>query len=465
MSRPDARHVTIYAPATPPGAAAVAVLRLSGPESRAILSSLTGRNDFVPRRASLVTIRDPASGETLDRALAVLFPGPESYTGEDSVELHLHGGRAVMADVLDCLASLASLASLAGEGRALRPAEPGEFTRRAFLAGKMDLTEAEGIADLVAAETSAQRRQALGQAGGALGRLYESWRSRLIRILAHAEAMIDFPEEDLPERITDEAIPKIQEVMAEITQHLADARRGEILRDGVHVVILGPPNAGKSTLLNKLAAREAAIVAARAGTTRDVIEVRLDVAGVPVILADTAGLRETGDEIESEGVRRAVARAAEADLRLVVVDATEPGAGAAAIERWGGEDPMVLVNKIDLLATTAPVPETLGGHRCLALSLGTGAGLGPALAALAGRVRSLAGDGRDTVLTRARHRTALEEVRQGLARAADRLGAGGGLDLAAEDLRLAARSLGRFTGRVDVDELLDVVFGEFCIGK
>ena len=434
---------TIFALASGGARAGVAVIRLSGPGAAAALTALApGKPLADPRRAVLRALRDPATGEVLDQALVLFFPGPGSFTGEDVAEFHLHGGPAVVEGVL------AALGQVAG----LRPAEAGEFTRRAFLNGKLDLTQAEAIADLVAAETSEQRRQALDQAAGALGQIYEGWRARLIAAIAHVEAGIDFADEDLPEDIDRAARDALAALAGEIAAHLDDGRRGERLRAGVHLALLGRPNAGKSTLLNLLAGRDAAIVSETAGTTRDVIEVHLDLGGVPVIVADTAGLRDSADAVEREGVRRAAARAdwpdVPADLRALAAD------GRA----------LVLVNKADL----APVEtvEDLGPAPVLALSARTGAGVEVFLSVLTAKVRDLAvaGAGASAAPTRARHRHALEEARTALAAALDGWSTRGP-ELVAEDLRLAARAIGRITGRVDVEDLLDVIFAEFCIGK
>src|SRR6478735_5700376 len=327
---------TIFAVASGVGQAAIAVMRLSGPDSHTVLAALCGRVP-PPRRASFRRLRD-ARGAELDQGMVVWLPGPGSYTGEDAAELYLHGGRAVLMGVADALVALGA-----------RPAEPGEFTRRAFLNGRMDLTEAEAVHDLIAAETEAQRRQALRQLDGALGTLYRGWAERLLRLLAHLEAAIDFPDEDLPAEIEIRVAADTAALADEIAAHLADGHRGERLRDGIAVAIVGPPNAGKSSLLNALARREAAITSPIAGTTRDVIEVAIDLAGYPVVLADTAGLRESADAIEQEGLRRALARAEAADLRLFVFDASRPqdAAGAAA---WPGPATIRVANKVDLLA-------------------------------------------------------------------------------------------------------------------
>ncbi|NNG05694.1 MAG: tRNA uridine-5-carboxymethylaminomethyl(34) synthesis GTPase MnmE [Inquilinus sp.] len=437
---------TIFAVATPPGRGALAVIRLSGPESGDALSALTGRALPAPRRASLARLHD-AAGDVLDSGLVLWFPGPASATGEDVAELHLHGGAAVAASIVEALAALPGL----------RPAEPGEFTRRAFENGKLDLTEAEAIADLVDAETRGQQRQALRQMAGELGRLTDGWGDRLLRALAHVEADLDFPDEDLPEGIAGEAEAALETLRGEIARHLDDGRRGERLRAGLHVAILGPPNAGKSSLLNTLARRDVAIVSDLAGTTRDVIEVHLDLAGLPVVVADTAGLRAAADAVEEEGVRRAWRRAAEADIRLLLFDAIEGPPDLAGLIDPGDPDCLLVANKIDLL--DEPPPAAAGAP--LAISVRSGAGVDALLARLGAMVEARLTGGGAPVLTRARHRAALEECLAAL----DRALAAGPLELVAEDLRLAMRALGRITGRVDVEDLLDVIFRDFCIGK
>jgi tRNA modification GTPase len=334
-------------------------------------------------------------------------------------------------------------------------AEAGEFTRRAFENGKLDLTEAEGLADLIDAETEAQRRQALRQMEGALGQLYGSWRGRLIRVLAYAEAEIDFADEELPGDLLRRLGPDIEVLASEIQSHLDDGRRGERLRDGVEVAIVGPPNVGKSSLLNRLAGRDAAIVSEEAGTTRDVLEVRLDLGGVPVTLADTAGLREAEGAIEKEGIRRGLAKALSADLRLVMV-AAKRGGGVEGDFEMAQPGDLRIANKIDVGG---------GVEGALPVSVLTGEGLDGLLAMLTERVTNLFGVSENPVITRARHREGLEACLQDLARALAGLREDRSGELVAEDLRLAARSLGRITGRVDVEDLLDVVFRDFCIGK
>jgi tRNA modification GTPase len=390
-----------------------------------------------------VRFRDPDGGDDLDDGLALWFPAPRSVTGEDVAELHLHGSRGVLAAVMAALSRLG-----------LRLAEPGEFTRRAFLNGKLDLTQAEAVADLAAAETEAQRRQALRQLDGQLGEIYRGWGERLLRLLAHLEAAIDFPDEELPPAIEAEVADGSERLAKEVERHLADGHRGERLRDGIAVAIVGPPNAGKSSLLNQLARREAAITSPTAGTTRDVIEVAIDLAGYPVVLADTAGLRDSADIIEQEGLRRALKRAEEAELRLFVVDAcrSEDASGAAA---WPGPDTLLVANKIDLATDRDALPAG-----AIPVSALTGEGLPALIAALASRIEQTY-DIAAPVLTRARHREALETALAALQRSLT----AGLPELRAEDLRLAWRSLGRITGRVDVEDLLDVIFRDFCLGK
>lgn len=434
---------TIFALASGGSRAAISVLRLSGAGAGPALRRLLGGLP-APRLASLRRLRHPDNAELLDQALVLWFPGPASYTGEDAAELHLHGGRAVLEGVSEALLGLG-----------LRPAEPGEFTRRAFLNGRMDLTAAEGIADLIAAETAAQRRQALRQAGGALARRYEGWSARLTRLLAHQEAAIEFAEDGLPNDLEAEVRASAAGLATEIRGHLDEGGRGERLREGLWVVILGAPNAGKSSLLNALAGRDAAIVSARAGTTRDIVEVRLDLGGVPVWLADTAGLRETPDEIEAEGVRRARRRAEEADLRIALFAADQPP--DAATLALLDEATLVVASKVDL----APPVLLPGGRRPLAISVRDGTGLEEFRRRLDRLAAERAGLTEEASLTRPRHRAALAEAVSWL----DEAAAASMPELTAEALRAALRALGRLTGRVGVEAVLDVVFGDFCIGK
>jgi tRNA modification GTPase len=430
---------TIFAPASGAGRAAITVVRLSGPRTAEVLRRLAGG---VPpaRVASLRRLRAP-DGRLLDRSLVLWFPGPASYSGEDAAELHLHGGRAVLRVVAETLVALGC-----------RPAEAGEFTRRALVNGRLDLTEAEGIADLIAAETEAQRIQALRQAEGGLSRRLAGWSERIATLLAWQEAAIEFAEDGVPTDLDARVKEGAAALRAEMAASLEEGERAERLREGVAIAILGAPNAGKSSLLNALAGREAAIVSPRAGTTRDVVEVTLEIAGVPVLLADTAGLRETADEIEAEGVRRALARAEAADLRLAVFAADVPpdAATLALLDRPGT---VPVVNKTDL------APAVLPG--AIAVSARTGEGLAALQARLAEEVAARAGLTEAAALTRPRHRAALAEAVAALAEAETAPLP----EIAAEGLRAALSALGRITGHVGVEEILDRVFAEFCIGK
>ena len=435
---------TIFALASGRGRSGVAVVRLSGPGATASLAALTRKKLPESHRAVVRDILTTDKKTVIDQSLVILFTAPNSFTGEDVVELHLHGGPAVLRILFDQLASL----------KGLRPADPGEYTRRAFENGKLDLTEAEGLGDLVNAETEAQRQQALRQMQGALGALYDSWRSELIGSLAHLEADIDFPDEDLPGGVAEAIAPRIIELKSQMQAHLADGHRGEKIRDGLDVVIIGAPNVGKSSLLNILARRDAAIVSEQAGTTRDIVEVHLDLAGYPVTIADTAGLRDAGDVVEREGVRRARARAELADIRILMTTADSPAIPADFADLRRPQD-FHVINKIDL----GGVGEALSGS--LPLSVKTEAGLQTLLDALQEDVVRRLDLSGAPALTQLRHRLALEECVAAL----ERFLLAAQAELAAEDVRLAVRALGRITGRVDVEDILDVVFGDFCIGK
>lgn len=445
---------TIFALATAPGRAAVAVVRVSGPGAGDALHALGGDLPE-PRRASVRTLRDPG-GEAVDEALVLWMPGPGSYTGEDQVELQLHGGVAVIEAVLEALSAVG-----------LRLAEPGEFTRRAFEAGRVDLARAEAIADLVDAETTAQRRQALAQLGGALTERYDGWRSALLDSLAWLEAEIDFPDEDLPEAVADRAGAPIRAMCAELDAALSDLR-GERVREGVRVALIGAPNAGKSSLINALVGRDAAIVTAIPGTTRDIIEVPLTIGGYRVLLADTAGMRATEDVVEAEGVRRARAWAQGADLRLWVVDRAADGLWGEASDLLRDGDVLVL-SKADRVpgpdARAAEDHASAFGVETVESSTDAPGGLEALRAMLAARVQTLAGGADFPAATRLRHRGLLQEARTHLRRGLDRLATSREPELVAEDVRLAARSLERLSGRIDPDAVLDRVFGTFCIGK
>lgn len=437
-------NTTIYALSTPPGRSGVAVVRLSGADAGGMLDALAGLPRPAARQAALRSIR-ASDGSLIDRALVLWFPGPKSFTGEDCAELHLHGGPAVIEAALSALDEAGAV-----------PAEPGEFTRRAFENDKLDLTEAEGLADLIEAETEGQRQQALAQMSGVLRTLYDGWRSDLIAAMASIEGEIDFPdEEDVPDALSHVAFEPLSRLIASMEDHLDDGRRGERVRTGFSIALIGAPNAGKSSLLNRLARREAAIVTDIPGTTRDIVEVRLTMAGFPVIISDTAGLREAVDAIEAEGVRRALDRADNADLRIGVVDARSEKDLLDLRGRLKDDDLLVL-NKLDL----APEKKAAGAYRLSAKS-------GDGVALLEERIESIVRDRLSAreypALSRARHRRAVETAVAALRRARDQLALAP--ELAGEDARLAVRALESLTGRVDVEDVLDRVFSQFCIGK
>ena len=446
MGSPD----TIFALSSGHGRAGVAVIRISGPAAGEAIERMASPLPK-PRFAAFRKIKHPGTGEVLDEALVLWFPAPKSETGEDMAEFQVHGGRAVIQGVL------AGLGSIEG----CRLAEPGEFTRRALENGKLDLTGVEGLADLVEAETSAQRRQALRQAGGALFRLYEGWRKRLIGAMSQMEAAIDFSDEpDVAVVPVKAARAEVEALVSEIGKHLDDGHRGELLREGFHVVLAGPPNAGKSSLLNALARRDVAIVSEEAGTTRDVIEVRLELEGLPVVVSDTAGVRQATGQVEQEGIRRTLGRAREADLILWLIDVTAPPAEVPAEIAARSDRTLVIANKMDLLASGVlhPLP---GG--AIGISVLTGDGMDNLARRLTAFVRARIGESEAPVLTQARHRQQLERC---MAPLKSFLGSPiGEVELRAEDLRRAAHALGRLTGAVDVEDVLDEVFSRFCIGK
>ncbi|PZQ65473.1 MAG: tRNA uridine-5-carboxymethylaminomethyl(34) synthesis GTPase MnmE [Phenylobacterium zucineum] len=442
---------TIYAPATAAGRSAVAVVRTSGPRTRQALRTVAGG---VPkaRRASLKSLRGP-DGEEIDRALVLFFPGPDSYTGEDVAEFHVHGGASVVAALLETLGALG-----------LRLAEPGEFTRRAFEHGKLDLAQAEGVADLIDAETEAQRRQALEQLGGRLSAVQARWTDALLEALAMLEAAVDFPDEEVPQDVAARARPVLERLAAELDAAAADAERGERVREGFRIALIGAPNAGKSTLLNAIAGRDAAIVTATPGTTRDIIEVPLVLAGYKALLADTAGLRETGDEIEAEGVRRARAWAAGADLRLWLVDGTSNETPGVPMELRRGD--LCLITKRDQPVGSAGAWASQQARR-LEMSVAEFTAKGPGDLAwlqttLAERVVEALAGAEPPAATRLRHQELLTD-------AADRVRSAlrhdEHIELAAEDVRLASRALDRITGRIDPEQVLGRIFSTFCIGK
>ncbi|MFN3076078.1 MAG: tRNA uridine-5-carboxymethylaminomethyl(34) synthesis GTPase MnmE [Alphaproteobacteria bacterium] len=440
---------TIYALSTARGIAGIAVVRLSGPRSSAVSQRICGCVMPPPRTAKVVSYRDPGNGELLDRGILVWFPGPGSYTGEDVAEFHVHGSQAVVSGILEVLARQEDL----------RLSEPGEFTKRAFYNEKFDLTSAEAVHDLVHSETAAQRRLALSQMEGSLYRLYEAWRSELIYIQGLLEATIDFSDEPLPDSIDAEISSRIQDLVKSISTHLDDNNRGEKIRSGINVVLLGRPNSGKSTLFNRLCGRSAAIVSSIPGTTRDVIEARMDIDGFPVVINDTAGLRETENEIETEGVRRAFLKAAESDLNVFVLDGTSDIEDALAIMPDLDDRTVLVANKSDLIPVDCRNSETK--YPLIYVSALTGEGIPQLLNQLGDQIKSAYVVSEAPVMTRHRHRVAIEACCQALKRT---LG-GGAPEMMAEDLRLASTNLGRLTGRIDIEDVLDAIFGEFCIGK
>jgi tRNA modification GTPase len=456
------REQTIFALSSGQPTSAIAVVRMSGPRAGTALATLAGKRPQ-PRMATRAVLRD-VSGEPIDDAVVLWFPGPASATGEDIAEFHIHGGRAVLAALFAALSTLEHV----------RAAEPGEFTRRAFENGKLDLTEAEGLDDLIHADTDRQRRQALRQLNGLLGDRARRWREEIIAASALIEAGIDFSDEgDVPAELIEPALGKMKKLLGEIQEVLAAQGRSERLRDGLVVAIAGPPNVGKSTLMNQLARRDVAIVSPHAGTTRDVIEVQLDLDGYPVTVIDTAGIRDTADPVEQEGVRRARARAAEADLVLWMCDAQH------GEDRPDLDAPVWIVrNKIDLDAVTDPGrplargavagrPLAESGHGSgeagFAISASRGDGVAALIAELIAFARDYFGQAEGALIGRERQRGLLRQTAVSLQRSISAVSEGE--ELAAEDLRAAAYSLGRLLGRVDVEDILDVIFRDFCIGK
>ena len=450
---------TIFAPATAPGRAGVAVLRLSGPAAASALAVLSGAEKLTPRRLRMVGLRDPADGELIDKGMAVWFPKPHSFTGEDVVELQVHGADAVLAKLAEVLSAMPGL----------RWAEPGEFSRRAFDNGKMDLTAAEGLADLLAAESESQRKQALRQMDGALARRLDALRAQGIDALAFNEAVIDFPDDELPEDTRAKGIGMIRALRDDLTALVDSARIGARVRRGVSVAVIGAPNVGKSSLVNRLAGWDVSIVSAQAGTTRDRVSVDLSVGGQAFTVLDTAGLRDTDEEIEAEGIRRAERAVETAEVRIAVFAADTWPAANDPTWRWVDSETVLVINKSDLCTPDKsdlctpdrPTPE--GAPDPVRVSAANGAGFADLTAAMRARLAAVAasGSGEAAPLTRERHRAAASAALTAL----DRALAAPDLELQAEDLRLAVRELGRMTGRVDVEDVLDRIFSEFCIGK
>lgn len=443
---------TIYALSTVYGKSGVAVIRISGPAALETVRRMTllPAENINSRKAHFVKLLSARDGSLLDHSLLLYFPAPHSFTGEDIVELHTHGSRAVIASVLDSLSSLPDY----------RLAEPGEFSKRAFYNHKMDLTEAEGLADLIDADTAEQQKYALRQMEGGLKNLYDGWRSRLVDLLAHLEAYIDFPDEDLPVDLTSGMMNDVFKLCSEIETHLNDGKSGERLRDGFRVVIVGAPNAGKSSLLNAVARRDAVIVSDIAGTTRDAIDIHLDLGGYPVIFTDTAGLREAEEAIEQQGIAMAWRKIEDADLIISLFDASQDSVQVFdKLKKTYHNKMLIVANKIDKL--TSEQCSKLQKQGCMLISAKQAQGIGELLEIITGRIASRFTSGSNMLITRARYREALQNTLDNL----QRFGFDKPIELTAEDIRLAARELGKITGRIEVDEILDKIFGSFCIGK
>ncbi|XP_063695842.1 tRNA modification GTPase GTPBP3, mitochondrial [Culicoides brevitarsis] len=470
-----AKSDTIFALSSGFGKCGVAVIRVSGPDSLNSIQKIAGNFALKPRNAHLRSLRHPISGELIDKGLVLWFPGPQSFSGEDSCEFQVHGGTAVVQGILEALSSLPNF----------RPAEPGEFTKRAFYSGKLDLTEVEGLADLIHAETELQRRQALIQASGSLSKLYAGWRKDILRCVAHFEAYIDFAED---ENIEDDTLEKVRNKLKmlakDIEQHLKDGRKGERLREGVRTAIIGSPNVGKSSLINILCQKKVSIVTDIAGTTRDIIEKNLNIGGHPIILADTAGMRkETSDVVENEGISRAKEYLETVDLVLMVIDATEivknqnfeeflrnyaENLGLKTDQSLKSKKIVYFINKIDLISPEEIKNlEKLSNVHCI--SCKTNHGLNEAVVHLSSHLKELCGNPsfENPVLSRMRHRHHLTQALEFIEAFLEVDPEQGFVDLAilAQKLRFAMRSIGKITGEVGVEDVLDVIFKDFCIGK
>ncbi len=443
---------TIYALSTVYGKSGIAVIRISGANALKVVSEMThlSPSNLKPRYAYFSKIYHSTSKQHLDNAVLLFFKAPNSFSGEDTIELQIHGSKAVISSTMDSLSQI--------EG--FRLAEPGEFSKRAFYNGKMDLTEAEGLADLIDSETSEQQKYAIRQMEGGLKDLYENWRAKLLTILSHLEAYIDFPEEDIPQDVINTMENDVFKLVQDIKKHLQSDNIGERLREGFRVVIVGPPNAGKSSLLNAIAKREAVIVSDIAGTTRDAIDIHLDLNGYPVIFTDTAGLRETEEEIEKKGIEIAKSKIKDADLVICLFDASKDSVQIFDnIKKTFKNNILFVANKSDKL--TFEQCSNLQKQGCLVISAKDAGKVKLLLQEIEEQISSRFTSNSNLLITRQRYREALQNTVKNLSV----FGFDKEIELTAEDVRLAAREIGKITGRIEIDEILDKIFGSFCIGK
>ena len=443
--------MTIYALSSGLGVSGVAIIRVSGKETKNIITKLTNEPIPYPRVATLRKINKIKTNELIDEGLVLWFPGPQSYTGEDMAEFQVHGSRAVIEAILDEFSNLESC----------RLAEPGEFTKIALTNEKLNLLEAESIGDLISSETEIQRRQALRGMSGESFTIYLNWRKKLIKALANVEAKIDFPDEDLPKGMLDKIKIETEKIKIEIKKNLDDQKVGERIRDGFKIAIVGPPNAGKSSLLNYLSKREAAIVSETAGTTRDVIETHLNLNGYPVVISDTAGIRESKDEIEKKGIRLALKKAENADLNIIVI---EPKSSyfTGFLKDLISSRSILVINKSDL--GTDNMPREFEKFKPINISIKNENNLNLLIEEIKQKLKNQFINSDDILITRKRHRINLEECEKHLESFSEK-DLSKDFEKAAEDLRLATRYLGKIVGKVDVEEILDSIFNDFCIGK
>ena len=443
--------MTIYALSSGPGIAGVSVVRVSGKDTSKVIKIITGEDLPAPRVATLRKMNNINTNELIDEGLIIWFPGPQSYTGEDLVEFHVHGSRAVVTALHTSISEIENC----------RLAEPGEFTKRAFQNGKINLIKAESIADLISSETEIQRKQALEIMNGKSSDKFNSWREKLLKILSHIEAKIDFPDEDLPEDIIFEIKKTSEQVSNEIKKILEDEKVGERIREGFKIAIVGPSNAGKSSLLNYLSKRDVAIVSEIAGTTRDVIETHLNLDGYPVVLSDTAGIRDSKDEIEKRGIKLALKRAEEADLRLVVIEPKNLDF-TGFLKGLFDENSILVINKSDLLQKN--LDEQIKKLEHVLISIIKNSNLDILINKIKNKLKNKFISNEDILITRERHRQHLNQCVGHLKNFSEK-NKNDDFDKAAEDLRLATRHLGMIVGKVDVEEILGSIFNDFCIGK